>query len=375
MSNDIFSNIKKLGFGLMRLPINDNRIDMNQTANMVDTFLQNGFTYFDTAPGYHGGISELVVKEVIVNRYSRESFILATKMPAWDSSIHSAEEAKQVFYNSLDRTGAGYFDYYLMHNMGEDRNHFFDDYNLWDFVQEQKNKYLIRYLGISFHDKANNLEVLLNEHPEIEFVQLQINYADWESKVVEARKCYDIACKYKKPIIVMEPIKGGSLIQLPLHISRIFEQNSKIQSLASWAIRYAASLNNVALVLSGMSSIEQVEENVSFMKSFTPLNKEENDTINTVQGELEKLEVIPCTSCKYCINECPQRVIINEILRALNLYYIYNNIEGAKGKYFFQTRDGGKASECCYCGLCEFVCPQKINIRELLKGATKLFES
>ena len=259
--------IRKLGFGLMRLPMIGDEVDIEQTKQMVDLFLSKGFTYFDTAYGYLGGKSEKAVKTALVDRYPRESFQLATKLPAW-AGANTAEEAQNMFYTSLERTGAGYFDFYLLHNLGDSRTKAFDRFGIWDFLAEQKKKGLIKHLGFSFHDKADKLDELLTLHPDMEFVQLQINYADWESASIQSRACYEVARKHGKPVIIMEPVKGGSLASLPAPIEKIFKDADPEASLPSWAIRFAASLDGLVTVLSGMSTLEQMQDNLSFMEQF-----------------------------------------------------------------------------------------------------------
>jgi predicted aldo/keto reductase-like oxidoreductase len=365
---------KKLGFGLMRLPMLDNgEVDIEQTKQMVDLFLSRGFTYFDTAYGYLEGKSEKAVKEVLVKRYPRESFQLATKLPAW-AGAKNAEEAKGMFYTSLERTGAGYFDFYLLHNLGDTRTAVFDEFGIWDFVKGLKEQGLIRHMGFSFHDKADKLEEILKAHPEVEFVQLQINYADWESEIIQSRKCYETARKYGKPVIIMEPVKGGSLANLPEPAAEIFRKADPNASQSSWALRFAASLPGLVTVLSGMSTLDQMKDNVSFMENFKPLTQEEQAVIAKVQEKLASLPQIPCTSCQYCVKGCPMGIAIPGTFKAMNNYLIYNNLTGALGNYKFETRGGGFASKCIECGQCESVCPQHIHIIDELKRAVEVLE-
>ena len=366
------SDIKKLGFGLMRLPMKGKDVDIEQTKEMVDMFLSRGFTYFDTAYGYLEGKSEEAVKTALVDRYPRESFLLATKLPAWNAS--SKEEAEAMFETSLKRTGAGYFDFFLLHNLGDKRTQAFDDYHIWDFLAKKKEEGLIRNLGFSMHDKAEKLEEVLKAHPEMDFVQLQINYADWESPTVEAKKCYETARKYGKPVVIMEPVKGGSLAELPDKVSRIFKEADPDASLSSWAIRYAASLDGVLTVLSGMSNTEQMEDNLRTMEDFRPLSESEQQVISEAVKALNAMPHIPCTACRYCEKGCPQSVAIPGIFRAMNTYMIYGHKEGAEGNYSWETREGGVASKCIECGNCEDVCPQHISIIKELKKARELFE-
>lgn len=366
-------SIPKLGFGLMRLPMVGEQVDMEQTKKMVDLFLEKGFTYFDTAYGYLDGKSEEAARIALVERYPRGKFQLATKLPAW-AGAESKEAARQMFWTSLKRTGAGYFDFYLMHNLGDDRTAYFEKYDIWEFLLQRKAEGLIRHLGFSFHDTAEALEKLLVRYPEAEFVQLQINYADWESATVQSRLCYETARRHGKSVIIMEPVKGGSLAQLPEPIADIFHKANPAASLPSWAIRYAASLPGLITVLSGMSTLEQVQDNTSFMEHFQPLSDDERAVVAQVQEALDKVPQIPCTGCQYCTKGCPQGVAIPGIFKAMNNYLIYNNMPGALGNYAFATRNGGKATECVACGQCESACPQHISIIEELKRAAELLE-
>lgn len=366
-------DIKKLGFGLMRLPMIENEVDIDQTKQMVDLFLEKGFTYFDTAYGYIDGKSEEAVKTALVDRYPRESFQLATKLPAW-AGPKTSEEAQGMFWTSLNRTGAGFFDFYLLHNLGGNRTRTFDDFGIWKFLEDVKNKGLIKHLGFSFHDKADLLDEILTNHPEMEFVQLQINYADWESDNVESRKCYEVARKHNKPVIVMEPVKGGTLANLPENLSSILKEANDSVSQPSWAIRYAASLDGLITVLSGMSSLEQMRDNLTTMENFEPLNSEEKSVIERVQNELKNIPKIPCTDCHYCVKGCPEEINIPSIFTAMNNYLIYKNLSGAKGNYMFATMHGGTASKCIQCGQCEEACPQHIQITEELKKVAEILE-
>lgn len=365
-------SIRKLGFGLMRLPMQGDEVDLEQTKEMVDLFLARGFTYFDTAYGYLDGKSEAAAKLALVDRHPRESFQLATKLPAW-AGAKSKAEAEQMFWTSLERTGAGYFDFFLLHNLGGSRSAYFDTYDIWNFLAARRREGLIRHLGFSFHDKAEVLDELLTRHPEMEFVQLQINYADWESATVQSRLCYETARRHGKPVVIMEPVKGGSLNSLPPEAVKLLRDAAPEASVPSWAIRFAASLDGVITVLSGMSTLEQVEDNTACMQHFEPLRADERGAIAGVQEILAKLPQVPCTACGYCTKGCPQGIAIPGIFRAMNNYLMYNNLTGALGNYAWETREGGIASKCVACGQCEEVCPQHIKIiAELKRAAEKL---
>lgn len=360
--------IKNFGFGLMRLPmLNEGKeIDIEQTKDMVDLFLENGFTYFDTAYGYINQRSEGATKTCLVDRYPRESFQLATKLPAW-AGPKTKEEAEQMFFTSLERTGAGYFDFYLLHNLGGKRIQYYDDYDLWNFVQKQKEAGLIKKLGFSFHDNADTLDKLLTLHPEVDFIQLQINYADWENAIIQSRKCYEVGVKHNKPVIVMEPLRGGALANPPTAVANILKGAQSDTSFAEWGLRFAASPDNVFMVLSGMSTLEQTKENIAFMKDFQPMSTDEYKVIKEAQNALDSIPSIPCTNCQYCVKECPKQINIPEIFNAMNKLLVYDDLSSAKGTYTFITNTGNNASACISCKRCEAVCPQLIKISDELK--------
>lgn len=340
--------MKKLGFGLMRLPQKDGQIDIEETKQMVDMFLEAGFTYFDTAWAYPG--SEDAIRQALVERYPRDRFTIATKNAAW-IDCKTKEDAVSQFETSLRQTGAGYFDYYLLHNLGEGRTKYFNDFDMWEWIQEKKREGLVKNAGFSFHSTPEELEELLTAHPEMDFVQLQINYADWENPAVQSRKCYEIARKYEKPIIVMEPVKGGML-----------------------ATPLAADKAGVITVLSGMSSIAQMRDNLSYMTDFTGLKEEQRRVIKNAQEELAKIPLIPCTTCNYCAKVCPMDIGISGSFTAMNYLTLYGDKDAALGQENWLVGKHGRkrADQCIKCGKCEEACPQHIKIRENLEEVKRV---
>ncbi len=365
--------IKKLGFGLMRLPKIGDEIDIEQTKTMVDMFMSAGFTYFDTAWAYGG--SEDATRKALVERYPRDSFQLASKIAPW-INCKTREEAIAQFDTSLARTGAGYFDFYLFHNLGENRTHFFDDFGIWDFVKEKKEEGFIKHIGCSAHCTAQELEIILTAHPEIEFIQLQINYADWEDPKIQSRAVYEVARAHNKPIIIMEPVKGGLLANPPESISSVLKNAEPDSSCASWAIRFAADLDGVITVLSGMSNIEQMEDNLSYMKDFSHLSENQMNVIKRAREALAAIPQIPCTSCNYCQKVCPMNIGIPGSFAAMNHYSLYGNLEASRGREKLLNGNKGfkSASECIKCGACEEACPQHIAIREELSLCAETFK-
>ena len=361
----------KFGFGLMRLPRNDDKtIDTEMTSEMVDRFLAAGLKYFDTAYVYEG--SEAAAKKALVDRHPRDSFFLTSKLNA--NAAKDEADAKNQIYASLERTGAGYIDFYLLHALSAGNKDKYDAYGLWDYVKELKEKGLVRHYGFSFHDSPELLDELLTEHPDVEFVQLQINYADWEDPTVQSRRCYEVASKHGKPVVVMEPVKGGTLANPPQSVKDIFKTADPKASTASWAIRFAASLENVKIVLSGMSNVEQMEDNLSYMKDFKPLNEEEMKVIAEAQEALKQIEQIPCTACHYCTGGCPMQIDIPQLFKVMNRDLLFGDHEDSRRRYANAVKDGGTAGSCIHCLQCEGECPQHIEITSWLEKIAEAFE-
>ncbi|MBQ6673533.1 MAG: aldo/keto reductase [Spirochaetia bacterium] len=372
MSEWFGKNVFKLGFGLMRLPkLEDGKIDVMQVSLMVDKFIEAGGTYFDTAFVYDNGESEKAVKAALVDRYPRDKYTLCTKLCAW-MGCSDEKSAKEEFYTSLERTGAGYFDYYLLHALQRNNYKKYDEYHIWDFVKEQKAKGLIKYWGFSFHADPPLLEELLNAHPDVDFIQLQINYADWENPGVASRECYEIARKHGVSITVMEPVKGGALANPVPAVQEIFKKADPDASCASWAIRYVASMEGIITVLSGMSNMAQMEDNLSYMRNFKPLSKAEQAVIEEAQKALSRDKSIPCTACHYCTDGCPMTIPIPEIFAVKNDEDRHKTWDGGNQKYRIATANRGKASDCIECGQCEGACPQHLPIIKLLKECRKM---
>ena len=361
---------KKLGFGLMRLPRKGVSIDVEQTKQMVDQFMDAGMTYYDTAYVYPG--SEAAAKKALVDRYPRDRYTIATKLFA--SMVPNEKRAKQELYTSLKRLGTDYVDYYLLHSLMENNYEKYDRFHLWDFVKEEKAKGTIRHIGFSFHGGPALLDRLLNEHPEVEFVQLQINYADWEDRSIASRRNYEVARKHDKLITIMEPVKGGNLADPPGDVKELFLKAEPGMSPSSWAIRFAASLDGVLAVLSGMSNIAQMKDNLSYMRDFQPLNDEEYKIISKAQELLGRSNTIPCTSCRYCTKGCPMQIPIPDIFSAMNKRLSGGRIESARKDYESVASEGHKASDCIGCAACESVCPQHLEIRKHLQECRDTFE-
>ena len=367
------TKMPKLGFGLMRLPEKDGAIDHEQVCNMVDKYMKAGLNYFDTAYVYHGGKSEVEVKEAIVKRYDRSSFMLATKLPAWE--IKKPEDVERVFNEQLQRTGAEYFDFYLLHAV-EDGNNYdvYVKYNCFDWCMKRKEEGKIKHFGFSFHGSPELLEKILDEHPEVEFVQIQLNYLDMNHPVVRSQKLYDILSSRNIPIIVMEPVKGGMLAGMTPEIESKFKALRPEKSMASWALRFVGSLPGVMTILSGMSNEEQMNDNLDTFVGFEPLSDAEKAVVDEVRDAILAIPQIGCTSCKYCCDGCPQQISIPDVFRSLNALRRNPEDLRAKNSYAALIKDHGRACDCIGCGQCEGVCPQHLSIIELLKEAAEILD-
>ncbi|MGI6032704.1 MAG: aldo/keto reductase [Coriobacteriales bacterium] len=365
------SDVGKLGFGLMRLPRRGVRTDIDEFSAMVDEFLAAGLTYFDTAPLYPG--SEAATRKALVKRYPRESYTIATKLNAF-LLAHSERGAKKQIDASIAKLGCGYIDYYLLHSIMNGNCHAYERYHTWEWGAELKRQGRIRYFGFSFHAGPDLLDRLLTAHPEIDFVQLQLNYADWERKSVSARANYEVARSHNKSIVVMEPLKGGTLANPGKEVRALFDRANPNASYASWGIRFAASLDGVITVLSGMSNLEQMRDNLSYMRDFKPLSSDERAVIRKAQELMELSSAIPCTACRYCTGGCPKHIQIPDILAAMNERTANGQIEESAAAYKRAAAAGSPASACLKCGKCEDACPQHIQIISELEKCARTFE-
>ena len=370
MKNGYFDSIKKnFGFGCMRLPMNGEEVDHEETKKMVDAFLAAGFNYFDTAHGYLGGKSETALRECLTSRYPRESYILTNKLS--NNYFAKNEEIRPLFESQLESCGVEYFDFYLMH--AQDKKIFakYRQCRAYETAMELLAEGKIRHLGISFHDTADVLDQILTEYPQIEVVQIQLNYVDYEDPAIQSRKCLEVCRKHGKPVIVMEPVKGGHLVNLPEDAQKVFDELHG-GSNASYAIRFAASQEGVMMVLSGMGSMEMMNDNISYMKDFQPLNEQETAAVAKVSAIFRSLGAIPCTACRYCTEVCPQGISIPDLFACLNTKKTFHDWNASY--YYGVHTKTAKASDCVKCGQCENICPQHLNIRELLEDVVKEFE-
>lgn len=372
MSVKIFPEVKKmLGFGCMRLPMDGDKIDIEQFKKMVDVFMANGFNYFDTAHIYHDGESEKAIREAVSSRYPRESFILTDKLTT--NCFNKQEDIRPLFKQQLKDSGVDYFDFYLMHSQDAEIYEKFRRCNAYETALEMQKEGKFRHFGISFHDKAEVLEQILKDYPQIEAVQIQFNYLDYGDPAVDSKRVYEVCEKYGKAVIVMEPVKGGNLVNLPEKAQGILDSLNSGMSNASYAIRFAASFPNMFMVLSGMSDLAQINDNMSYMKDFKPLDEKEMQAVNDVRKAFSEINLIPCTACHYCTSGCPMNISIPELFSCYN--HKVNFHDWNQDYYYAQiTRDGGKPSECIECGQCEGICPQHLEIIRLLKDVSGEFE-
>ena len=355
----------------MRLPMNGEEVDLEQTKKMVDTFIEQGFNYFDTAHGYIQGKSEKALKECLTSRYPRDKYILTDKLTA--NFFKKEEDIRPLFESQLEICGVDYFDFYLMHAQGAGNYAHFKECHAYETAFELKKEGKVRHVGISFHDKPEVLEQILTEYPEVEVVQIQFNYVDYDDPAVQSRACYEVCRKHNKPVIVMEPVKGGNLVNLPEDAKAVLDELYG-GSPASYAIRFAAGFPGMMMVLSGMSSMEQMNDNLSYMKDFQPLNEAELAAVKKVQEIFKSKNLIPCTACRYCIDGCPKHISIPDLFAVMNTKQIYHDWNADYYYNVVHTAPGRKASDCLKCGKCEKVCPQHLQIRNLLEDVAKEFE-
>lgn len=367
-------SMPKLGFGLMRLPEKDGVINHDEVCHMVDMYMQSGMNYFDTAYIYHGGNSETAAREALVKRYPRDSFMLATKLPAWE--IKCSEDVERIFNEQLERAGVDYFDFYLLHSIEDGSNYdTYVKYDCFDWCMKRKAEGKIKHFGFSYHGSEELLEEVLDKHPEVEFVQIQLNYLDRTNPVVRSQRLYEIVRDRNIPIIVMEPVRGGMLADMDPEIEAMFKAVHPNRSVASWALRFVGSLPGVMTILSGMSSEDQMKDNINTFVDFEPLTDDEFALINKVTEKILAVPQIGCTACKYCCDGCPMKISIPDVFRTVNTLRRYPDDWRAKNFYSGLVTRSGKASDCIGCGQCESVCPQHLPIIDHLKEAAQMLDA
>lgn len=369
---NVFDKVNSnFGFGLMRLPMNGKEIDFDETQKMVDAFMKSGHNYFDTAHGYLNGKSEIALRKCVVEKYPRESYTITNKLSS--NFFNTKEDIYKIFYEQLEICGVDYFDFYLMHSQSKSNYEQYQRCQAYEVAQELKKLGKIKHVGFSFHDDAKMLEKIINDHPEIELVQIQLNYVDYNDAGIQSKLCLEVCNKYHKPVVIMEPVKGGNLVNLPEEADKLLRELNN-GSNASYAIRFAASQDGVFMVLSGMSNEEQMNDNLSFMTNFVPLSKDEYSTIDKVCQIFNNQYLIQCTKCGYCLDGCPKKILIPSLFADMNAKKTYKDWNSSFYYNTVHTKENGKASDCIKCGKCEKICPQHLEIRKLLEQVAEEFE-